>query len=480
MGSEGIASSAGGWARTCRPVHGHRGAIPFEPHVRYVSADMRSVALAISFMAATSLVATPSAGHAQETALATLRAAARSGAPQEQLALGRALRRAGRFAEAATTLRRAVRGTGRADALWEIARVRFDEGNFRASEAACRALPAGHGPRDPAGVLRSVCMGRAYLVWQRAALADREIAAAQAIDPSNAELGLLTADTNRLRNNVPTAEAAYRAAIAALPARTEPHLGLALLYETAQRFDEAQAEYRRAVDLDANDPAAALALGRFLLTRRNDATGALPLLRRATQDRPSWPEALVALGDAQLTSGAVAEALRSYQEAAQVLPAQPGAQSGLGRARVRSNQIAEAEAPLRAAIAQVTNDADAHMALAEVLSRTNRQDEAIEEWNRAIDLLPNDASPRLHAAELAHTMGQNSLARAYLDRILSDDGQHAPALLLRADIAFEENDRVHARQLYQSALGGHGEIDRNRAQARLREMDAPQGRTRRR
>ncbi len=441
---------------------------------------MRSFALPASLVLAASLVAAPAVGHAQETSLAGLRTAAQARDPQAQLALGRALRRSGHFAEAATTLRQAARGAARADALWEIARVRFDEGNFRGSEAACRALPAGRGATDAAGMLRRVCMGRAYLVWQRAALADREIAAAQAIDPNNAELALLIADTNRLRNNVPTAEAAYRTAATAMPTRTEPHMGLALLFETAQRFDDAQAEYRRAVEIDANDPAAALALGRFLLKRRNDATGALPLLRRATENRPSWPEALVALGDAQLASSAVADALGSYQQAVRILPTQPGAQSGLGRARLRNNQVAEAEAPLRAAIEQVTNDADAHMALADVLARTTRQDDAIEEWNRAIDLLPNDPTPRMRAAELAHTMGQNSLARAYLDRILSDDGQHAPALLLRADIAFEENDRINARQLYQSAVSGHGDIDRSRAQERIREIDAPAGRTRRR
>ena len=433
---------------------------------------MRIPAFQAALVAATFLAA-PLA-HAQETQLAALRSAS------DPLALGRGLRRAGHFTEAVTALHRAAHGATRGDALWEIARVRFDEGNFRASETACRALPAGTGPRDAAGLMRHICMGRAYLVWQRAALADREIAAAQALDPNNAELKLLIGDTNRIRNNVPVAEEAYRAAAAAMPTRTEPHIGLAQLYETAQRFDDAQTSYRRATEIDPNDPAAALALGRFLLKRRNDAAAALPLLRRAADNRPAWPEALVALGDAQLSSGAVADSLQSFQQAIQILPTQPGGQSGLGRARVRNNQIAEAEAPLRTAIEQVPNDAEAHMALADVLARTNRQDDAIEEWNRAIDLLPTDPSPRMRAAELAHTMGQNSLARAYIDRILSDDGQYAQALLLRADIAYDENDRTNARQLYQAAIAGHGEIDRARAQTRIHEIDNPAGRTRRR
>ena len=57
----------------------------------------------------------------------------------------------------------------------------------------------------------------------------------------------------------------------------------------------------------------------------------------------------------------------------------------------------------------------------------------------------------------------------------------APALLLRADLAFDENDRTNARQLYQAALGGHGgTIDREHAQARINEIDAPQRNPRRR
>ncbi len=440
---------------------------------------MRLPLITASILAASLLAAAPAA-RAQEGQIATLRTSAQSRDPAALLALGRAQRRAGRFNEAVATLRQAARGATRMDALWEIARVRFDEGNFRASEAACRALPAGHGARDAAGLLRHVCMGRAYLVWHRVALAEREINAANAIDPNHAELKLLIADSNRLANNVPAAEAAYNAASSAMSGRADAQLGLAQLYETAQRFDDAQAAYRRATEIDANDPNAALMLGRFLLKRRNDAAGALPLLRRAVDNRPNWPEALVSLGDAQLASNAVTDSLTSYETAARILPTQPGAQSGLGRARIRNNQVAEAEAPLRTAIEQVPNDADAHMGLADVLARTDRRDAAIEEWNRAIDLLPSDPSPRMRAAELARSMGQNSLARAYIDRILSDDAQFAPALLLRADIAYDENDRNNARQLYQAAVNGHGEIDRSRAQTRIREIDNPQGRTRRR
>lgn len=424
---------------------------------------------AFPVMIAIALLSLGAPASAQESELPSLRAAPATDAAA-QLRLGRALRRAGHFDDALRALRTAARGPTRADALLEIARVRFDQGNFREARTACNAVPA--------GINRHLCMARAHLIWQRPSLAEREIAAAQRIDRENAELKLVVADSLRIAGRAQESEAAYRAAAAALSGRSEPHIGLGLLFEVSNRQDDARQAFQRAVEADPKDPVAALALGRVLRRlRQNDQ--ALPLLQRATSDRPDWPEALVALGDLQLARGTNDDAQRAFARAVQLNPQQPGAQSGLGRAHLRGGRLAEAETPLRAAIEQVANDGDAHAALAEVLGRTERGEESIQEWNRAIDLMPGDRTPRLRAADQARRMRLNTLARAYLDRILSDDAQDAPALLMRADIAFEEGDRRGARQLYQQALAGRGTIDRAHAQSRIQEIDAPQRQRRR-
>jgi tetratricopeptide (TPR) repeat protein len=401
--------------------------------------------------------------NAQESELATLRSAPASDATAP-LRLGRALRRAGHFDEALRVLRMAARGATRAEALYEIARVRFDQGNFREARAACNAMPP--------GVMRHVCMARAHLVWQRPSQAEREIAAAQRIESGNAELKLVIADTMRISGRMTEAEAAYREAAAALPNRSEPFLGLGAIFEASHRLEDARQAYQRAVDADRNDPAALLALGRLLRRLRQD-DAALALLQRANDERPDWPEALVALGELHLARNELEDAQRVLARAVQLNPHQPGAQSALGRVHLRAGRLQEAEAPLRAAIQQVPNDGEARAALAELLGRTDRGEESLEEWNRAIDLMPSDLTPRMRAAEQARRMRLDTLARAYLDRILSEDPQHAPALLMRADIAFDEGDRRSARQLYQQALAGHGEIDRARAQQRIQEIDAP-------
>jgi len=416
------------------------------------------------------LTLVPATAAAQESALESLRAAGTD--PASLLRLGRAQRRAGRFDEAVRTLAPALRAPAtREAAAWEVARVRFDQGNFRAAQVACNALPAGPS--------RRICLARAYLVWQRVALAQREIGPAATARPNDGELLLVRADAERLGSNVAASEASYRAAVSALPGRADPYLGLGQLYELAQRPDDALTAYRQAVEIDATDPAAALSLGRYLLRARRNPTEALPLLGRACQDRPGWAEALVAQGEALLGLARPGEALQVYQEAVRIAPTQPGAQTGLGRSLAGAGRWQDAEAPLREGIRQVANDAPAHVALAEVLEHTGRESQAMEVWDAAIDRAPADMSSRLRAAQLAQRTQQNSLARAYLDRVLQAEPRRAEALLLRGIIAAEEGNRTQAREAFEAALAGEGTIDRADVARRLEALNQPQ-RTRRR
>ena len=160
-------------------------------------------------------------------------------------------------------------------------------------------------------------------------------------------------------------------------------------------------------------------------------------------------------------------------EAAQIAPAQAGVQSALGRAMLVLRRYAEAEGPLRLAIRQVDTDASAYMGLAEVLERTGREPEAMTTWDAAIDRSPGDVTPRLKAAQLAQRTHQGALARAYLDRVLTDDPRLAAALHLRGVVAMDEGDRVAARNYLTQALQGHGEVDRADIQRRIAELDAP-------
>ncbi|MDO9017652.1 MAG: tetratricopeptide repeat protein [Myxococcales bacterium] len=405
----------------------------------------------------------PALAAAQETSLAALRAGAST--PSGAIALGRALRRAGRFEEAMRVLNGVRDPAMRADARWEAARVRIDQGAYRPAQAACNAIPAGQ--------RRRVCLARAYLVWHRVALADRELEAARSMGAGDGELLLATGDARRMASDPAAAETAYRAAAQAMPERPEPQLGLGAVADVAQRLDDAEAAYRRAVAADPTDPQSALALGQFMLRRRGNAAEALPLLRRAVADRPQWPEALTAMGDALVATGDAAAARAAFEAALRIAPTQTGAQAGLGRALLGLQLWREAEAPFRRALDQVGTDASAYVGIAEVYEHTQREPEAMQAWDAAIDRAPTDPVIRLRAAELAHRTQQNALARAYVDRVLADAPRHAGALVLRGIIAAEEGDRPAARVAFTAALSGEGAIDRAAVEQRLRELDQP-------
>lgn len=417
-----------------------------------------------SLLVALALTLAPAAAWSQESSLASLRAAQDG---PGRLQLGRALRRAGHYDEAVRALQSVRDAATRPDAQWEIARVRFDQGAFRPAQQACNAFP-------PPSLRRHVCMARAYLVWNRVALAQREIDLARRVQPDDPELQLVVADSRRLASDMGAAETMYRAAASALPGRDEPYLGLGALHEVTQHFDDALAAYRQAVQTDGADPLAQLALGRFLLQRQSQPAEALPFLRRATQERPDWAEALTRYGEALLDARSWSDALAAFQRAVQLSPTQPGAQAGLGRAMIGLGRYNDAEAPLRTAIAQVATDAIAYSSLADVLEHTNRETDALQAWDDALDRAPSASWARMRAAELAHRTHQNALARAYLDRVLTDDPGLAGALYLRGVIAAEDGDRPHAREYFTQALAGHGDVDRAAVQQRIQELDAPQ------
>ena len=183
------------------------------------------------------LVLSPMATAAgQEGELAHLREAAHAGARDyaAQRALGIALLRAGHYREATQQLQRAAHLQARSlDALYDVARVPFAQGDHRAAETACRALAR----IEKAAPLTQVCNARADLVWNRSARAFEELNAALAADGSNYEALLALGDAHRLRAAVSDSESAYRRAISARASEADPHVGLGRLYAAASRRD---------------------------------------------------------------------------------------------------------------------------------------------------------------------------------------------------------------------------------------------------
>ncbi len=407
----------------------------------------------------------PSFASAQETELARLREAASASSRDyaAQRALGIALLHAGHYREATTQLQRASRLQARSlEALYDVARVPFAQGDHSASEAACRAM----GRLQKAAVLTQVCNARSDLVWNRSARAFEQLNAALAAEGTNYEALLALGDAHRLRAAVPDAEGAYQRAITARSTEADPHLGLGRLYAAAGRRDDALRELRAALALDTHYPDTQYELGRLL----SGTDEGRAFLQAAVAGRPSWPEAETALGDSMLASGSLDAAEAAYRSAITSRASHAPAHTGLGRVLVARQDYAGAEPELRRAIELVPNDAAATSALGDVLAHTEREEEALEMYNHAADLDPRDSSALVHAAALAHSMRRDSTASAFLDRLLERQPTVAAALSLYGDIARTRHENDIARGYYQRALAGTGDFDRSHVEQALREL----------
>lgn len=425
----------------------------------------RSVPLSFVVLFSLSSWAAPGLASAQETELAQLREAARASARDydAQRALGIGLLRAGHYREATTQLQRASRLRARSlEALFDVARVSFAEGDHRASEAACRAMTR----VDEHAVLTQVCNARSDLVWNRSARAFEQLDAALAQEATNYEALVALGDAHRLRASVTESESAYQRAIAARASEADPHLGLGRLYAAAGRRDDAIRELRAALALAPAHPEVQYELGRLLGTTDEGRT----FLRAAVAGRPGWPEASTALGDALLAASDLDGAEAAYRAAIAARRDHPPAHTGLGRVLVARGDFAGAEPELRRAIELVPNDAAATLALADVLAHTEREEEAFEAYDHAADLDPRASQPLIRAAILAHSLRRDSLAAAFLDRLLESQPTVAQALALYGDIARARHETPAARDYYQRALAGTGDFDRSHVEQALREI----------
>jgi len=419
-------------------------------------------------------LALPTVAAAQD--LDSLRDAARSNRRDydAQRAYGIALMRAGEFREADQVLRAASRlRRDSLEALYDVARVAFAQEDYRKSRAACRLLER----ESRSAVLTHVCRARAFLVWNRAGRAFEELEAALAAEGDHFEALLALGDAHRLRAAVSEAEDAYQRAIAVHSDRPEPHYGLGLLYKNARRNPQAIAALRRAMALDGDDPDVLYELATLL---RGDEAKAL--LTRVVALRPRNAAALVALADAEREAGELDQAVERFRAVLEIDDRSAAAHRGLGLALLAQGNPEAAAEPLNRSLELVPNQPRVVLALGEMHEAAGRTQDAFNQYRHANDLDPRNPEGLLKAAALALRLDRDVLATGFLDRVLQVHRNNAQALFLYGKAMAARRDRAAARQYYQRALSGEGEVDRAEVQAAIRELDGaqPQGRTIRR
>ena len=191
--------------------------------------------------------------------------------------------------------------------------------------------------------------------------------------------------------------------------------GNALLAQ--QRYGEAEAAYRKAIDLRPNHAEAHNNLGNALRAQ-GKLREAESACRKAIDLRPDFAGACYNLGNALIAQQRPGEAETAFRKTIDLKPDYAEAYTNLGVALIQQARFDEAEAVLRQAVGLNPGLYEAHRNLGIALIQQARFDEATAALKKASDLLPAKDSRRAQVRGLQQQCERYKALDARLPAIL--------------------------------------------------------------
>ena len=227
---------------------------------------------------------------------------------------------------------------------------------------------------------------------------------AAALNPSLGEPWLNLGNSYRVAGDVAGAESAWRNAIARGLGKVARR-NLAELFLDNDRFAEAAAEFRAALDETPDDAVLWSRLG-IALQSCLDFAGSVAALHRATKLDPTFAEAFNDLGNSVRALGKVAEAAVCFEQALALKPDMVPAMNNLATALSALGRDTEAMIMLRDAINLEHGRPELHLNLANILRRHWHMQEAELEFREALRLRPRYPSALTNLGVLMEQTGR--------------------------------------------------------------------------
>ena len=246
------------------------------------------------------------------------------------------------------------------------------------------ATPIPEGPPPVTGLLESAQKALTAGDFRAAASFARQASEA---DPKNAEAHRLLGDAALAGGQDADAEREYTAAIVLDNSNAKSQFGLAALAERQKKWNTAASLYRRALDLDPKDIAAARGLGRSM-AELGDASAARIAFGRAIEIDSGSAAAHNDFGVFLFRSGDDARAVEELTEAVRLDPGRAVYHENLGRAYRRKGMLKEADRELTEASRLAPDDAAIWIALGRVRVEEKDVDGAATAYATALKLDP--------------------------------------------------------------------------------------------
>jgi tetratricopeptide (TPR) repeat protein len=247
------------------------------------------------------------------------------------------------------------------------------------------------------------------------------------------------------------AEKSYRRAMEIRPTWALPPAALGfLLARTEGREREAEAPLRRALELDAKNLTAVIALAE-LRRRSGDTTETAALWRRAVELQPDDASFWVSLGIAEAWAKETDAALKSFARALALDPLNVDAHLGRADLLIVQGERERALEDVRALEAQSKSDWKLALAVANRYGLAGHKEDA----RRVYDSLPAEAKATedgksLHAALTDVACEDTPESRASLEKLIASDEKNAAALACLGTI-YRTSDPQRSAELFRRA-----------------------------
>ena len=303
-------------------------------------------------------------------------------------------------------------------------------------------------------------LGRDYRYFQLVKLGDelleeslpfqasRTYGSAMAIKPDDAIAYIKRAEAEQRQGNFSPAIADLEHAARLSSDVLLVSLRLAELYYEVERFDEAAAQYERALELDPSEANVLykLALVRFRGGREAEA---LDALNRAAALREGFWEAYFLRGAVFRALGGLDEAEADFLRALTLRPEAKHARKALIDLYIETRQADKAMALVRDEIDANPEAPEPYLHLADVHAIAGRNADAIEAVGLALEQNPNLPAAYLRLGELwleEATLGATDKAVAALESVVKMDpaNGHAALTLGQAYLAMDDEARGFA------------------------------------
>ena len=228
-------------------------------------------------------------------------------------------------------------------------------------------------------------------------------------------------------------------------------------------FDDAEREFRLALEQDPNDLGAVSGLGQVAVAR-GQYREALPHLERATSISSEMVSAFRALGDAHVATGDLPRASVAYRQAVALAPNDLDTRLALSRTLMENGEYTEAREVLHSTIRVSRGNPGAHARsyaqLGEVYSREGKTPEAMAALYKAAEVAPQDPEISRALAASAVRGGLYAEAASAYSRILTLSPLDIHAKKQLAWVEFKLERYPMAIKHYEAVGDSLGTVDR--------------------